>query len=311
MAIPRCEAIPVPEHAVSFRVDGVEKVCWRFSPAYPGPYFYPVLGPSGVPLTRMGHPGAENHDHHRSVWFAHHSVMGIDFWSMGKPSSIRQRRWYEYRDDETECGMAVELEWFDGHDPAPLMRQNLIVFLRPLADGEYTLDLHSTLIPTAAELELQQSNFGLLAIRVAKSLSAHFGGGVLTGASGGLGEPALHGEPNVWMDYSGPIAVLLPDGTRESRIEGITCFDHPGNPAHPAKWHVRDDGWMGASACRDQSLLIPRMGPLVLRYLLHVHRGPVDAQRANDLAAQFATWPGYRVVKATKPHRQFEIERTT
>ena len=37
--------------------------------------------PSGATLTRIGHPGAENHDHHRSVWFAHHKVNGLDFWS--------------------------------------------------------------------------------------------------------------------------------------------------------------------------------------------------------------------------------------
>ena len=28
----------------------------------------------------MGHPGAPDHDHHRSVWFAHFKVLGIDFW---------------------------------------------------------------------------------------------------------------------------------------------------------------------------------------------------------------------------------------
>ncbi len=310
MPIPRCEAMPIPDHQVSFRVDGVEKVCWRFAPTYQGPFFYPLLGPSGVPLTRMGHPGAQNHDHHRSVWFAHNKVTGIDFWSMAMPGQIRQSLWYEFRDDDDECGMAVELEWFDGHDPAPLMRQELVAFLRPLADGEYTLDLQSTFRPIAAELELQQTNFGFLAVRVAKSLSAHFGGGILTGASGRQGEPALFGESNVWMDYSGPIAVPLPGGTRETRIEGVTYFDHPKNPGFPAKWHVRDDGWMGASACRDQALLIRREEPLVLRYLLHVHRGAVDPPKEHEMAQQFAAWPGYRVVKGSRPHRQFEIERT-
>ncbi|MEZ5432290.1 MAG: DUF6807 family protein [Verrucomicrobiales bacterium] len=51
-------------------------------PQYPrGRLHFPLTGPSGEPLTRMGHPGAENHDHHRSVWFAHNKLNGLDFWS--------------------------------------------------------------------------------------------------------------------------------------------------------------------------------------------------------------------------------------
>ncbi|MDP7281760.1 MAG: hypothetical protein QGG39_17995, partial [Candidatus Poribacteria bacterium] len=62
--IPRCEVIPLPNHQVSFQVDGIERLCWHYDPEHPGPFFYPRVGPSGTPMTRMGHPGTASHDHH-------------------------------------------------------------------------------------------------------------------------------------------------------------------------------------------------------------------------------------------------------
>jgi hypothetical protein len=77
---------------VSFQIDGVEKLRWHYGNEYPRPFFFPFNGPSGVSLTRMGHPGASNHDHHRSIWFAHHDVNGVDFWSDNTESRIRQKQ---------------------------------------------------------------------------------------------------------------------------------------------------------------------------------------------------------------------------
>src|SRR5690349_486097 len=99
---PRCELVPLPDQAVSFRIDGVEKLRWNGSASAPRPYFFPVLGPSGEPLTRMGHPGAPDHDHHASVWFAHHMLMGISFWAISAKSQIRQTSWL-VQDDGDEA----------------------------------------------------------------------------------------------------------------------------------------------------------------------------------------------------------------
>ncbi len=77
--------------------------------------------------------------------------------------------------------MAVELLWADGHDPAPLLKQQMICEVRPAeAEGEFFMEIQSEFAPNAEMLEFQKSNFGFLAIRVSKELSAHFGGGVLT-----------------------------------------------------------------------------------------------------------------------------------
>jgi hypothetical protein len=310
--IPRCEVVPLECLAASFRVDGREVTRWNWDPVHRRPFFYPLRGPvSGESLTRIGHPGAPNHDHHRSIWFAHAKVLGIDFWSENTPAVIRQERWLVYEDGDEAARMAVQLGWYDGHDPAPLIEQELVAVLTPLPENEYTLELHSTFVPRSGSVELQQTNFGCLAVRVTKSLSAHFGGGELTGSDGRTGEPALFALPNRWMDYSGPMPFLLPDLSRGRTFEGITYIDHPHNPGFPAKWHVRADGWMGAALCLDTGRSITRETPLVLRYLLHVHRGPVDRVKAEAVADQWQSTPGYRVVRSTQPHRQFAIERTS
>jgi hypothetical protein len=150
-------------------------------------------------------------------------------------------------------------------------------------------------------LEFGKTNFGFLAVRVAKSISEYFGGGKLTNSEGATGEPALFGKAAKWMDYSGPV--------HKDDIEGITYFDHPANPGHPVKWHVREDGWMGASVCLDGPVTTTRKQPLMLRYLLHAHKGKIDVERAGKAFKEFGASPRYRVAKATVKHTQWVIER--
>ena len=46
MPTPRCTLLPLPDHQVSFRVSGVERLRWHFGPHYPRPFFYPLVGPA-------------------------------------------------------------------------------------------------------------------------------------------------------------------------------------------------------------------------------------------------------------------------
>jgi hypothetical protein len=298
---PRCQVIPLPDAQVSVQIGGRERLRWHHGSQYSRPFFYPFVGPGGTSLTRIGHPGAPDHDHHRSIWFAHAKVLGIDFWSENTSARIRQRQWLCYEDGDEEALLAVQLDWLDGHDPQELLEQELVAAVRPGPDGEAFLELQATFRPRAQSLELAQTNFGFLAVRVAKNISAHFGGGELTDSEGRRGEPAIFGKAAAWMDYSGPVA--------SGGTEGITYFDHPANPHYPTYWHVREDGWMGASLCMQESLIIARAQPLLLRYLLHAHRGDVNPLRANQIAADFAARRGYRVVKSMVKHRQYQIER--
>jgi hypothetical protein len=296
---PRVQAVPQPDDQVSFQVDRIERLRWHFARRNSRPHFYPLIGPSGVPLTRMGHPAAPDHDHHKSLWFAHNAVEGLNFWAEGQPNQIRQDTWVLYQDGDDEAAMVAELGWYDGHN-ARLIRQELIAALRPLEDGELLVELQATFHPNGNSVVLRKTNFGLLAVRVAKSISHHYGGGRLHNSEGAVGEPAIFGGRARWMDYSGPV---LADAW-----EGITYLDHPSNVNHPNRWHVRDDGWMSASVCMDGDVELTPDAPLVVRYQLHAHSDDVNPAIANSRWQAFADSPPFELVKAEAPLRH-RLER--
>ena len=298
---PRCQVVPLPQKQVAFVVDGRERLRWHAADDAPRPFFFPLTGPSGLPLTRMGHPGAPNHDHHRSIWFAHHKVLGIDFWSDTTDAIIRQEQWLAYQNGLDEASMAVELGWYDGHDPAPLLKQKLVTTIMP-ADGHGVLvEIQTTFNSVAESLELGQTNFGLLAVRVAGSISAVFGDGVLTGSNGLQTETKLFEKTSAWMDYRGSVDTGV--------TEGVTYFDHPENATYPSKWHVRDDGWMGASVCGDAPTILYRDRPTTWRYMIHAHSGQANKQIADRLAEDFGRRPPFMIQPAKKSHHKYQIVR--
>jgi hypothetical protein len=299
--LPRAAAVPLADDQVSFQFDGVERLRWHFARRHPRPFFYPLVGPSGRPLTRMGHPAAPDHDHHRSIWFAHEKIAGVSFWPESIEPQIRQERWVLYEDGEHEAAMVVELGWFDAHN-VRLMRQQLIAAVRTVGGteaagdlGELQVEVQATFTPELPTLQLEKTNFGFFAVRVAKSLSAHYGAGRLTNSAGAQHEKNIHQHEARWVDYSGPIA--------RDRWEGITYFDHPTNPHQPTLWHVRDDGWMAASFNQRSGFELTRERPLVLRYLLHAHRGDLDPPAAEAASRQFADSSAYEATPRPAPHR--------
>jgi Methane oxygenase PmoA len=307
----RCEAIPIADHRVSFQIDGVEKFQWNFSDAYPRPFFYPFRGPSGAMLTRMGHPGAPDHDHHQSIWFANNKVNGFDFWANNKKTLIRQRQWLAYEDGNDEAIMACVLDWL-GPDGNAIMQQELVAAILPMVDDEYALEIQFTANPAESQeqVALEKTNFAFLAVRVAKSISAHFGGGKLSNSEGLVGEKQAFAKPARWMDYSGPVASGQ-GSSRATTIEGITFFDHPANLSYPTPWHVRDDGWMGAAVHLEHGTMLDKDSAITLRYLLYAHRGAYDAAKATAVHEAFSERLGFVVAKGTKPHHQYEVTRQT
>ena len=145
---------------------------------------------------------------------------------------------------------------------------------------------------------------------MSKTLSAYFGGGQLTNSEGLVGEPKIFGTPARWMDYSGPVIAGSGD-SRQLVNEGITFFDHPDNPRYPTHWHVREDGWMGASFGMKADRVITTDDPLTLRYLLHAHRGLYDQNKAEKTHREFAARRGFQIRRphGDEKHRQFEVER--
>jgi hypothetical protein len=187
----------------------------------------------------------------------------------------------------------VRIGWFDAHK-VRLLQQEMIAAYRPLPNDEGWLEIQTTFTPVLDSLKLAKTNFGVLGLRVAASLSTHYGGGRLTNSEGGRGEEALFGKPARWVDYSGPTVGPV-------AAEGVTWFDHPTNPRHPTPWHVRDDGWMSAAFCLADEYDLRKDKPLRLRYGFHVHAGDGDPTRSAARAAEFAAAPAWELAPAQRP----------
>jgi len=280
--IPLMQVLPLPHDEASIERDGREIARYLFSPQDRRPFLYPVIGPSGKSLTRMGHPrDANSHSHHNSVWIAHNDVDGVSFWADTGKGRIVQKR-IRYEDADNEALIEAQNDWNDDSGKTLLKEVRTLRF-RPQAGGQWLLVID--LVFTADKpVTLGKTSFGPIAVRMAKTISVHDGGGTIRNSAGGVNEKEVFWKPAKWVDYSGP----MPGPTPKRVIEGITLMDHPTNPNYPNPYHVRDDGWMGASTTFAEARVIDKEKSLALRYGLWVHGGLPTAEDINGQFEAFA-----------------------
>jgi hypothetical protein len=285
---PKVQVIPGIGRA-SFRVDGVERLAYEFGVGMSRPFFFPVVGRGGACLTRMGHPNPVGHEHHKSVWFAHQKVNGVNFWEERENSDVRlrHRRVTLYHDGDDFGGMVAEIDWWA--NGRRLLRQTLTVVLEPQDGRDLAIDFQTRFEAADGPVEFGQTNFGFLGVRVAKTISEQFGGGSLRNEHGAEGEAAIFGKTSRWVDYSGP--------SQPRTVEGLCYMDHPENPHHPSPWHVRRDGWMEAAFNLVTPYGVGSGHPLDLRYRLLVHDGEPSSVALNRAWERFA---------ATRPYTSYK-----
>jgi len=280
----RVQAVPFGFGDVSFQVEGFEILRYNAGQHGKRPFLFPLVGPSGRMLTRMGHPhDPEGHRHHYSVWWAHQSVNGENFWTDESPCKQVHDAILLLEDGQSQARLQCRILWV-GEDQKPVLRENREMTVTyasslqapPMSDpGEayWTLDLVSRFETVEGPVALGQTPFGFLGIRLAKPLGVHDGGGRIRNALGGVNEKQVLGEPSFWCDYAGLSA--------REQWEGILCFDHPKNPGFPAQWHVRNDGWMCPSQFREESFRLEQGESLALKHRLTVHAGDWGVERCQ------------------------------
>jgi len=282
--VPRMQVLPLPGDQASVERDSSEISRYYFAKDLYRPFLYPLMGPSGKSLTRMGHPHDPNtHSHHNSMWVSHHDVNGVGFWNDAKTSEGRiiHQKVIRFEDADEEALIEVQNAWVDGAGRGKtLLEEQRTMRFRPQANGQWLLVLDVSLSAPKQSVTLGKTNFGLVGVRMAKTIGVNDGGGMIRNSEGAINEPQVHEKPARWVDYSGPISVT-------SR-EGITLLDHPQNPNHPSVFHVRDDGWMGAALTFSAPRTIEPGQPLKLRYGLWVHAGVPSAPAIDDQFAAFA-----------------------
>jgi hypothetical protein len=277
--VPRMQALPLPHHEISFQRDGVELTRFHFDPADKRPFLYPLNGPSGRSLTRMGHPhDPVTHSHHNSLWLAHHSVNGISFWEDRGTPQIRCLRVEQFEDTDDFASVTAVNSWGDTNKVLLTERRRITV--QTLPRNEWLLALDVRFDAVKEPVTLGKTPFGFAAVRMAKSIGVNDGGGMIRNSEGAVNEAGVFWKRAKWVDYSGAIV--------SNAVEGITFFDHPSNPNHPSYFHVRNDGWMGASITFDDARVIETNKPLQLRYGFYVHSGLLETNVLERRWSEFS-----------------------
>lgn len=217
----------------------------------------------------MGHPRDPlTHSHHNSVWIAHNDVDGVNFWTdrgPPPPGRIVHQAIEECEDGPASAWMLTRNAW-QGPDGKTVIQERRRTEVRPLESGQWLMLVDLQLeTPAGKPVVLGKTPFGMMGVRMAKTIGVHDGGGRILNSNGQINEGQVFRKPARWVDYSGPI-------TNQDR-GGIALLDHPANPDHPTPFHVRDDGWMGISLTLNRPLTIEPGKPLRLRYGLWVHGG--------------------------------------
>jgi hypothetical protein len=317
--VPTAQIVPQPYDQAAFIRDGVEVARYHFGKALNRPFLFPLVGPSGRSLTRIGHPrDPVGHSHHDGVWVSHHDVDGVSFWDNKGAGRIVHQSVDAYEDggDPPRAATAAQAataglppdaaavrstdHWVRTADDKVLLVERRRTEVRLLAGRELLvlIDLQLEAPPkTTAPVTLGKTPFGLVGVRMAKTVGVNDGGGTLRNSEGGVVEKDLLWKPARWCDYSGPIATA-PDGSPV--VEGITLMDHPANPNHPTGFHVRADGWMGTSLTLNEARTIEPGKPLKLRYGLYVHAGQPGVEALNQAWEAFGKLPAVDLAPAAR-----------
>lgn len=269
----------------------------------PKPFFYPLLGPTGAGLTRnfpMATPDGEEHDHphHRSLWFGHGLVNGVDFWTE-KPGTGRivHDKFTAIRGGADKGFIRSRNKWL-APDGRVLCTDERAVTFYNTGTNTRLLDFEITIHADHGGVVFGDTKEGTMGVRVAETMR-------LTQPTGGV-NPDSHivnsegardteawGKRAKWCDYSGLV---------NGKLAGIAVFDHPQNPRFPTWWMARDYGLLGANPFGQHEfekisneqvgdLKIAAGQSVTFRYRVFLHAGDAAEAKVAERYEEFARPP--------------------
>ncbi|MDB6175292.1 MAG: hypothetical protein JWL59_4603 [Chthoniobacteraceae bacterium] len=239
---------------VRVEIDGKLFTEYCFTGA-PHVYFYPIIGPDGAKMTRAwpmeNAPGEEHdHPHHRSLWFAHGAVNGIDFWSEAAshktppataPGQIVHDKFLEIKSGEKEGVLSDLLKWVAPDGSIPITSVQTVRF-HGGPEAERILDFQMVLTAGEKDVLFGDTKEGTMAIRIAESMRLaqpknQSGQGHIVNGTGET-DDKVWGKRAAWVDMSGPV---------DGKTVGIAMFENPKNFRTQTRWHARDYGLFAAN----------------------------------------------------------------
>jgi hypothetical protein len=211
----------------------------------PRPYLYPIIGPKGLPMTRnwpMKEVEGEerDHPHHKSLWFTHGAVNGVDFWSDGAAKGKIVHEKFTQISSGNQGTIKAFHKWTTAEGKLVLTEDRTVQIA---AEGpNRIIDFEIALHASEGAVTLGDTKEGSMAIRLAETMRLKApknkpGKGHIVNSEG-LTDDATWGKRAKWCDYYGPV---------EGQSLGVAMFDHPANPRYPTWWHVRDYGLFAAN----------------------------------------------------------------
>lgn len=304
----RASAVPAPpgvalietNGVIRVEVDGQHFTDYRYQDVT-RPYFYPILGPGGVHMTRRW-PQEEvsgeerDHPHHHGLWWAHGEVNGVDFWSEGVKAGRTVHQGFSQLKSGTDRGvLTTRNEWRAKDGTVVATDERTMRFHRTPVDARL-MDFEITVIASHGDLVLGDTKEGSMSIRVPESMRVkqpkdQLGAGHLVSSRGASGA-AVWGKRAEWCDYYGPV---------DGRKVGISMFDHPSNPRHPTWWHARDYGLFAANPFGlhdfekkpkgEGDLRIPAGKSVTFRYRFLFHGGDTEQGRVAEQWTRYQESP--------------------
>jgi hypothetical protein len=130
----------------------------------PKPYLYPVYGPNEKPITRhfpmQVVPGERtDHPHHRSIWFTHGEVNGVDFWTEGAGRGTIVHRGLEKAESGPVLARWVARNQWQTPDGKPLLDETTEVICYATPDSRW-MDYTVALTALDADVKVRRHQRG-------------------------------------------------------------------------------------------------------------------------------------------------------
>ncbi len=266
----------------------------------PKPIVWPIIGPTGKPMTRSypmvpeGDPSErKDHIHHRSLFFTHDDVNGVHFWHEHKEKHgwIKHREYLKVEEKANKVVIATRNDWLEpGEDEKGGKKvcedeRTLIFFV----DGDTrVIDFDITLKATDGPVKFGDTKEGTMSIRVAGTMkeTAKMGGQIVN--SNGQTSKDAWGKQAAWVDYHGPV---------DGQTVGIAILNHPSSFRFPTYWHVRTYGLFTANPFGlrnfkgpkfDGSYTIAQRESITLRYRFLFHKGDEKVGKVAEAFEAYA-----------------------
>lgn len=260
----------------------------------PRPFLYPLYGPGELPMTRnwpMKDTGGEekDHPHHKSFWFTHGDVNGVDFWADGDSKGKIQHAGFLKLCAGNEGVIQTSNRWVAPSGKVICTDSRTLRF--QVNDSHRIIDYLITLYASNGEVTFGDTKEGSMALRLAETmrLKGKVGQGHIVNSAGDQ-DGKTWGKRAAWCDYYGPV---------NDQIVGVAIFDHPSNPRHPTWWHVRDYGLFAANPfgihdfekkpAGTGDLRLPAGEQLTFKYRFLFHRGNEKEGKVAEHYQEFSS----------------------